>query len=100
MAVIESEPVAYLDVQVPTDAEVWIDDAKTQQTGPARTYVTPSLPADKVFTYEIKAKWTEDGKAVEQSQVVLVQAGKRVQIAFPATPPAADATPNTFPLSR
>lgn len=98
VVVMESEPVAYLEIQVPAEAEVWIDDTKTQQAGQARTFVTPPLASDKVFTYEIKAKWNEDGKAVEQSQIVMVQAGKRVQVSFPATPAAQSVTPGTFPL--
>ncbi len=91
----EPEPCAYLEVQVPDNAEVWINDTKTQQTGKVRTFVTPSLPADKVFTYEIKAKWSEDGKAVEQSQIVMVQSGKRVPVSFTQLPEAASVVPSS-----
>jgi uncharacterized protein (TIGR03000 family) len=100
MIVGTAEPVAYLDIKVPPDAEIWIDDARTQQTGSDRTFVTPPLPVDRASTYEIKAKWTEAGRSVEQAQIVLVQPGRRIPVTFPAdTAIGGGDEPGRFPLA-
>lgn len=36
--------------------------------------MSPALPAGKNFTYEIKARWMENGKPVEQTRSIHVQA--------------------------
>jgi uncharacterized protein (TIGR03000 family) len=98
--VAPAEPIAYLDVQVPENAEVWIDDTKTQQSGAARVFVTPPLAGDGIFTYEIKARWDENGKPMEQTQVIVVQSGKRVSVAFPVATEVGAASPLPYPLEK
>lgn len=73
-----------LVVEVPQDAEIWIDSRQTQQTGIERTYESPPLAAGKIYTYEIRAKWQENGRANEQSQIVMALAGEKVSVHFPA----------------
>ena len=87
-------------VQVPTDAEIWLDGVKTNQTGTSRRFESPALQAGGVYTYEVRARWTEQGRAVEQSQVVLVHAGDQVRVNFPAFPELGpQAAPPQFPLA-
>jgi uncharacterized protein (TIGR03000 family) len=69
-------------VQAPADAEVWFDDYKTRQTGGQRTFTSPPLQAGRTFTYEVKARWTQDGKPVEKAQKVKVQGGETSQVEF------------------
>lgn len=67
--------VAFLNVRVPTEnAEVWVGGEKTQQEGTWRQYVSPQLNPDKNYTYEVRARWTENGKPVEKTREVTVQA--------------------------
>jgi uncharacterized protein (TIGR03000 family) len=69
-------------VQVPADAELWFDGARTAQTGPNRTFESPPLPGGKIYHYVVRARWTENGKAVEQIRMVSVQAGQQARLSF------------------
>lgn len=64
---------AQVTMNVPADAEVWIQGTQTQQTGPVRTFVTPPLsgPAN----YEVKVRRNVDGQATEQTMNVMVRPG-------------------------
>lgn len=87
-------------VHVPADADIWLDGVKTQQTGTVRRFESPALPAGGVFTYEVRARWTEQGRAMEQRQVILVHAGDQVRVNFPAFPQLeSQAVPQRFPLA-
>jgi uncharacterized protein (TIGR03000 family) len=74
---------AVLSVHVPPNAEVWFDGNPTQLTGSDRTFQSPPLPAGPSYHYAVRARWTEDGKAVEQFQMVKVQAGQQSRVSFP-----------------
>jgi uncharacterized protein (TIGR03000 family) len=69
------DPIAHIMVKVPADAEVWFGSGKTQQTGAQREFVSPPLGAGKDYSYEIKARWTQDGKEVVQTRQIDVTAG-------------------------
>jgi uncharacterized protein (TIGR03000 family) len=82
---VQPDPTAaIMDVRVPADAEIWFEGAKTGQSGPKRTFVSPPLEKGQAFTYEIRARWTEGGKPVEQTRQVNVRAGEQVQVDFAA----------------
>jgi uncharacterized protein (TIGR03000 family) len=83
--------LAHLLVVVPENAELWFNDTKTSQTGAQREFVSPALTPGKSYTYEIKARWTEDGKPVEQTRSVHVQANAWQVIDF--TKPQMPAAP-------
>lgn len=70
-------------VKTPAEARVWFDDNQTQQSGPLRRFVTPGLTEGEKYTYDIRARWTRDGREVEQTQAVSVQAGSEYQVTFP-----------------
>jgi uncharacterized protein (TIGR03000 family) len=94
------DPVAYLRVHVPAEAEVWLEGKKCQQTGPVREFVSPPLAPDSRYAYEVRARWTEpDGTPVEQTQTVEVQAGRYARVAFPL-PPESERLPPPKPLPR
>lgn len=86
--IFKPEPVALLDVEVPADAEVWLEGKKTQQTGPMRKFVSPALVPDKDFEYEIYARWQENGALRTETQNVTIRAGARVRVHFPKPAPA------------
>ncbi len=75
---------------VPADAKVFFDGDATTQTGTERTYLSPALPRGKQFHYNVLVRWTENGKAVEQTRRVTVRAGSRVRIALPEKAPGDD----------
>jgi uncharacterized protein (TIGR03000 family) len=80
------ETAALLRLRVPADAEVWISGDPTTQRGELRRFVTPPLEAGKNQGYTIRARWTEDGKAVERTEVVRVHPGDRLTVDFLAPP--------------
>ncbi len=78
---------ARVDVQVPPGAELWFDGQRTGQGGTERTFHTPPLERGQGYHYDVRARWTEDGKTVEQSQRVAVGAGSRASVVFPKPKP-------------
>jgi uncharacterized protein (TIGR03000 family) len=83
-----TDTAAHLDVRVPASAEVWVEGAKTKQTGSLRHFVSPPLTPGRSFTYSIRARWTDaNGQVVDQTRQVPVQAGGQVVENF--TAPAA-----------
>lgn len=81
-----SDKAAYLTVELPADAEVWLEGVKTQQTGVSRLYISPPLSLGNQYAYTIRARWKDEGREVEQSQEVTVHAGVRLIIRFPVGP--------------
>jgi uncharacterized protein (TIGR03000 family) len=75
---------AYIMVQVPPDAEVWLEGKTTKQTGATRTYYSPPLPAHQSFVYQLRVRWTDASGLHEQTENVTVQAGAQVQVNFHA----------------
>lgn len=92
-AAIADVPVARFVVEVPTDAVVFIEGAKTNQTGASRNFVSPPLPDGKTYQYEIRATWKEDGQEVDQKQTIGLKAGSQLTVKFPMP-----AQPASFPL--
>jgi uncharacterized protein (TIGR03000 family) len=79
---------------------IWLEGTKTLQTGTSRAFISPPLEAGHRYVYEIRARWQQDGKEVEQAQTVTVRAGSRVRVLFPTAPepetlPDAQRVPNT-----
>jgi uncharacterized protein (TIGR03000 family) len=81
---------ASITVVVPNpNAEVWFDDAPTQQRGMQRVFTTPAL--QKSGTYTIRARWTENGRPMDQTRQVRVQPGQSATVNFQA--PASEELP-------
>jgi uncharacterized protein (TIGR03000 family) len=83
-APVQSDNIARVTVRVPEDAEIWFEGSKTTSTGAVREYRSPSLTPGNRYTYEVRARWTENGREVTQTQNVAVTAGARVTVNFPA----------------
>jgi len=84
-----------IGVRVPENAEVWIDGQKTSQTGSFREFATPPLESGQKFIYDIKARWTENGKEVVRDRQLNFYAGDRlmVNMMVPAQQSPAQALP-------
>jgi uncharacterized protein (TIGR03000 family) len=68
---------------VPTDdAELWFNGFKTQTKGQKREFLTPELLPGQTFTYELKLRWTVDGKDLERTRNVRVQSGVQSVVNF------------------
>jgi uncharacterized protein (TIGR03000 family) len=91
---MRTDTAARLTVKVPADAEVWVEGKKTTSTGPVRQYQSPPLKPGQPYTYEVRARWQENGREVTQTQHVEVSSGASAAMDFP-TPSAAAAQPAT-----
>jgi uncharacterized protein (TIGR03000 family) len=75
-----AEGPAHITIKAPADARLTIDGVEVP--GGTRAFNTPALPAGRTFYYTVKMESTHDGRAVSDSQRVLVEAGKDVSVEF------------------
>ena len=62
-------------MRVPVNAEVWFDGNKTSQSGSLRPFVTADLKPGLDYAYEIRARWTEEGRQIELTRKVMFRSG-------------------------
>jgi uncharacterized protein (TIGR03000 family) len=76
-----ADTTAQLTVRVPADADIWIDGEVTQQTGAVRKFVSPPLSPGE-YTYQVRARWMQDGRQVVQTRRIPVSPGERRTVDF------------------
>jgi uncharacterized protein (TIGR03000 family) len=81
-AAAQADPTAHLIVRVPANAEIWFDGSTTTSKGAVRWFQSPPLTPGR-FTYEVRARWTENGHDVTQTQKVSVSPGAYATVDFP-----------------
>jgi uncharacterized protein (TIGR03000 family) len=69
-----------LEVRVPANAEIWIDGAKTNQTGSFRQFVSPPIEPGRPYTYKVEAKWMDNGQERKRTEDVNVRPGQVVRL--------------------
>jgi uncharacterized protein (TIGR03000 family) len=69
-----------LNLRVPASAEVWLEGSKTAQGGSFRSFISPALEPGRDYSYEIRARWMQDGRAIEQTRTVTIRAGDRLTL--------------------
>lgn len=80
---VRSDAVAHIMVHVPSaNAEVWLDGQPTSQRGMERTFMTPRLNPGSTYTYEVRARWTENGQPIERTRTVRFQTGQTIHVDF------------------
>jgi uncharacterized protein (TIGR03000 family) len=71
---------ARLHVRLPANAELWLNGQRMRRTGPERDFVTPPLKEGETYTYQVKARWTQDGQPLEETIEVKVRANKAATV--------------------
>jgi uncharacterized protein (TIGR03000 family) len=71
-----------LNLKVPSDAQVYINDHKTRTTGENRRYVSKNLDPTREYSYHIKAVVVRDGKELVRNEVVNLKAGNSELVEF------------------
>jgi uncharacterized protein (TIGR03000 family) len=61
---------------------VWFGNAATEQSGAVRHFESPALKSGKDYTYEVKVRWTENGKEVTRTRQVDVRANSSATVDF------------------
>jgi uncharacterized protein (TIGR03000 family) len=77
-----ADNVAHMHVVVPPDAKVWFNGSPTQQTGSAREFGSPPLVPGQDYSYDITARWTENGQEVTRTRHVDVRANADITVDF------------------
>lgn len=80
--VTASPAPAQVIVQLPDNAELFIDGQRSRLTAATRTVVTPALEPDEDFYYTLRAEIVRDGKTIRKDQQVLLRAGKVSRVDF------------------
>ncbi len=78
------ENTARVRVLLPANAQLWLGDELMTPTGAERNFVTPELTPGKTYSYQVKARWIQNGRPVEQSAKVKVYANKTTTVEFRA----------------
>jgi uncharacterized protein (TIGR03000 family) len=76
------DTTAVFHLRVPADALVWFNDSKTEQTGAVRQFVSPRLAPVQAGVYDIRCRWEQNGRQMEQTRHVTVHAGDQLAINF------------------
>ena len=74
---------AMLGILMPTaDAELWFEGVKSDDKGLEREFRTPKIEPNKDYSYDLKARWMENGKEMERVRHVTFRAGEAVMVDF------------------
>lgn len=76
---IGADNKAHIWLRVPADADIWVDGVKTTQSGATRYFFSPPLTPGRKYSYSVRVRWKKDGKPVEETQRIIVQAGATIR---------------------
>jgi len=76
----QAAPPASIEMTLPADASVWLDEQATTQTGTERHFASPSLEVGLHYSYMIRVRWTDGGKTLERSRRVRFESGDHIRI--------------------
>ena len=83
--------VAYMNVNVPADATVYLQDQRMTLTGARRRFVTPEIKDGKGLVYDLKVEVERDGRTVSKTTRAAVKAGQEVEVTVSFDGPEAGA---------
>jgi uncharacterized protein (TIGR03000 family) len=78
--------VAYLSINVPADAKLYLQDQLMTVEGTQRRFVTPTIQAGEQHLYTVKAEIVRDGKTITRTAQTTVTLGQEavVNVSFDA----------------
>src|SRR5262249_58388205 len=72
--------VAYLNINVPEDAKVYLQDQLMTLTGAQRRFVTPEIQAGNQHLYTVRVEVIRDGKTLSKTTQATVAAGQEIAV--------------------
>lgn len=69
-------------VDLPSDAQLYVDGRLMKTSSAHRVFSTPTLDRGQLYYYELRAEVTRAGKTFSQEKRVIVAAGQQVQASF------------------
>ncbi len=70
-----------VDVPAP-DAQVWLNGMPINQTGSTRQGLTPPIPPNQRYIYNIRVRWAQNGIVIDQTRPLAVRSNNRATIDF------------------
>ncbi|WP_417732494.1 TIGR03000 domain-containing protein [Rosistilla oblonga] len=80
---------ALLTMEVPADADVYVNGTKTRSTGAHRQFVSRGLTPGYAYSYDVRIEHTVNGELVTESKVVRLHGGETRSLVYSA--PAVEA---------
>jgi uncharacterized protein (TIGR03000 family) len=81
---LETAGSAVIEVAVPDEAKVFVNDKETTSTGNTRSYVSNNLELGKTYLYKFRVEFAQDGETVVKNESIKLSAGDRVTLSFGA----------------
>lgn len=75
-----AEMRATLELQVPSNAVVYLMNQKMTITGEVRRFTVPLTSTDRVYDYQVRVEVLENGKTSEASTSLKIKAGANVKL--------------------
>jgi uncharacterized protein (TIGR03000 family) len=69
------------------NAEVWFQNYRTQQMGAERHYESAALDPNQTYTFQIRARWTQNGQPMDQTRQIQARAGQNLTVDFTTPAP-------------
>ena len=82
----QTEP-AYIKVQLPAEARLYIDDVLCTLTGATRSFESPELEGGKLYYYIVRAELMRDGHTISATKQVFIRPGATTTVDFGAMKP-------------
>ena len=80
---VPNNNTALLRVHLPADAKLFFGTTEANgQSGSMRLFRSPSLDLGTDYQYDLRARWTENGRTVERSRTVPIHANDVVNVDF------------------
>lgn len=90
--------VAHINVRLPADGRLLVDDVLCPRPGPGVSFDTPALEPGRTYQYSVKAEVVRDGRTYTKSRRVTFGAGRTVSLDFSDLVPGRPAAGGeTFP---
>lgn len=71
---------AFLNLRVPSDAAVFVNDHMTSSTGSARRYISRGLEPGMSYQFEVRAEVTRNGVTTSRTKVVQLQVSQSADL--------------------
>lgn len=76
---------ATIEVELPANAKVYVNNVLTTSTGSSRSYVSNNLTPGKTYAYKLRVEFEQAGRTVVKHQTVKLQAGNKIVMQFKST---------------
>ncbi len=76
---------ARIEVTLPAEARVYVNNRLTKSTGSRRQYLSAGLNPGGIYAYHIRVEYRHQGKEMVEQRTVRMRAGQQIALEFPNT---------------